>query len=167
MYEMRAETLREILELPTTAVLATVRGDGSPYTIPLWFLWEGEVPDEVDPVANPPSGHVWFSGRTTSIWAKHLQRDPRASLCIDVEGPPALHVGIDGPVESWTAAEFEPEPIMRRTVEKYVGRSDPANDEAVEGYLEMTKGIPQLHFKLTPTRWRAVDLSEFEAGQDV
>ncbi len=162
MYEMSAEVWREVLACPTTAVLATVRRDGSPYTIPLWFLWEGEVSDGVDPVGNPPVGHVWFSGQTTSTWARHLQSDPRASLCIDVEGPPARHVGIDGPVECLTEDVYDPKPIMRRTVEKYVGLGDPANDEAVERYMEMTTSIAQVHFKLTPTRWRAIDLSSFD-----
>ncbi|MCY3567232.1 MAG: pyridoxamine 5'-phosphate oxidase family protein [Chloroflexi bacterium] len=162
MYEMSADTLREMLGQRSTAVLATVRRDGSPYTIPLWFLWQGEVPDDVDPAGNPPSGHVWFSGRTTSTWAKHLQRDARASLCIDVEGPPAMHIGLDGPVECLTEEEFDHAPLMRRVVEKYVGRGDPANDEMVERYLEMTGSITQLHFKLTPTRWRAIDLSSFD-----
>ena len=84
-----------------------------------------------------------------------------------MEGPPALHVGIDGTVEVLSEGEVDPWPIMRRLVEKYVGRGDPVNDEAVEQYMESTRSITPMLFKVTPTRWRAIDLSEFEAGQDV
>ena len=167
MFEMRAEVLREFLDEPLPAILATLRRDGSPYTIPLWYLWEGEVPDDVDPAANPPTGHAWFLGGETSTWVRHLQHDPRVSLCIDVEGPPAKHVGIDGTVEVLSEADADPWPIMRRLVEKYVGRGDPANDAAVEQYMESTRSMTPMLFKATPNRWRAIDLSEFEAGQDL
>ncbi|MXX31525.1 MAG: hypothetical protein F4Z51_04705 [Chloroflexi bacterium] len=166
MYEMSADTLRDMLEQPTIATLATVRRDGSPYTIPLWYLWEGDVPDDVDPTRNPPTGHAWFLGGETSTWVRHLQQDPRMSLCIDVEGPPARHVGIDGTVEVLTAEDADPWPVMRRLVEKYVGRGDPANEQAVEQYMESTRSMTPMLFKVTPTRWRAIDLSQFEPGQD-
>ena len=167
MFEMRPETLREFLERPLPAVLSTLRRDGSPYTIPLWYLWEGEVADDFHPSSNPPSGHAWFLGGETSTWVRHLQHDPRMSLCIDVEGPPAMHVGIDGTVEVSTEADSEVWEIMRRLVVKYVGRGDPANDEAVEQYLESTRSMSPMLFKATPNRWRAIDLSEFEAGKDL
>ncbi len=166
MYEMQSETLRDFLERPLPAILATLRRDGSPYTIPLWYLWEGDVPDDVHPLHNPPRGCAWFLGGETSTWVRHLQRDPRMSLCIDVEGPPAMHVGIDGTAELLTAAETDPWPLMRQLVEKYVGRGDPANAEAVEGYLESTRSMSPILFKATPTRWRTIDLSRFEPGQD-
>ena len=162
MYEMRPEVLREFLDQPIPAVLSTLRRDGSPYTIPLWYLWEGDVPDDMHPSRNPPSGHAWFLGGETSTWVRHLQYDPRMSLCIDVEGPPARHVGIDGTVEHLTENETDPWPIMRQLVERYVGRGDPANDEAIDQYMESTRSISPILFKVTPTAWRAIDLSEFD-----
>lgn len=165
MSEMRSEVLREFLDLPLPAVLSTLRSDGSPYTIPLWYLWEGDVPDDLHPTHNPPSGHVWFVGGENSTWVRHLRSDPRMSLCIDTEGPPAMHVGIDGTVEISTDADSDVWAVMRRLVVKYVGRGDPANDEAVEQYLESTRSMSLALFKATPNRWRAVDLSEAESGQ--
>ena len=167
MFEMRAEVLREFLDEPLPAILATLRRDGSPYTIPLWYLWEGDVPDDVHPIHNPPSGHAWFLGGETSTWVRHLRNDPRMSLCIDVEGPPAKHVGIDGTVAISTEDDSDVWPIMRRLVEKYVGRGDPANEAEVEGYLESTRSMSPILFKVTPKRWRTIDLSEFEPGQDL
>ena len=159
MFEMQPEVLREFLERPLPAVLSTLRGDGSPYTIPLWYLWEGNVPDDMHPASNPPTGHVWFLGAPTSTWCKHLQRDPRMSLCIDVEGPSAKHVGIDGTVEYPSEEDADPWPILRRLVERYVGRGDPANDEAVEQYMESSRSMTPMVFKVTPKQWRAIDLS--------
>lgn len=167
MFEMRAEVLRDFLDRPLPAVLSTLRRDGSPYTIPLWYLWDGAVPDDVHPSCNPPQGHAYFLGGETSTWVRHLHNDPRMSLCIDVEGPPAMHVGIDGTVEVLTADQSDPWPIMRRLVEKYVGRGDPANEAEVEGYLDTTRSMSPILFKVTPKQWRTIDLSEFEAGQDL
>ena len=167
MFEMRPEALREFLAEPLPAILSTLRRDGSPYTIPLWYLWEGEVPDDFHPANRPPTGHAWFLGAPTSTWVRHLQHDPRMSLCIDVEGPPARHVGIDGSVEVMSEADVDLWAIMRRLVERYVGRGDAANDEAVEQYMESTRSMTPVLFKVTPRRWRAIDLSEFEAGQDL
>ena len=167
MFEMRPEVLREFLDQPHAAILATLRRDGSPYTIPLWYLWEGDVPDDMHPSRNPPTGHAWFLGGATSTWVRHLQNDPRMSLCIDVEGPPAKHVGIDGTIEHSTEADADPWPIMRRLVEKYVGRGDPANAEAVDQYMNSTRSMSPVLFKVTPTAWRAIDLSEFQPAQDL
>ena len=75
MYEMRPEVLREFLDRPLPAILATLRRDGSPYTIPLWYLWEGEVADDFHPTQQPPTGHAWFLGGETSTWVRHLQQD--------------------------------------------------------------------------------------------
>ena len=167
MFEMQADVLRAFLDEPRAAVLATLRRDGRPYTIPLWFLWEGEVPDDVNPASNPPSGHVWFTGAPTSSWCKHLVNDPRMSLCIDQEEPPAKHVGIDGTVEHSAPDDPEVWPVLKRLVDKYVGRGDPANQVEADGYLESMRSMTPILFKVTPNAWRAIDLSEFEPGQDL
>ena len=162
MYEMSPELMRRVLAEPVAAVLATVRADGTPYSVPLWMLWDGDVPEDAALPGNPPVGHAWFSGRGTSTWATHVARGSEASLCINVEGPPAMHAGIDGTVESWSTEEFDAEPIFRRIVEKYVVRGDPANVETAERYLAQSLQIPQRIFKLTPRRWRAIDLAELD-----
>ena len=167
MFEMRPEVLRDLLDLPVTAVLSTLRRDGSPYSIPLWYLWDGEVADDFHPVHQPPTGHAWFLGGETSTWVRNLHHDPRMSFCIEVVGPPAKHVGIDGAVEILREPDTDPWPLMRRLVEKYVGRGDPANNDEVEGYLESTRSMSPVLFKVTPKQWRAIDLSEFEPGQDI
>ena len=141
----------KFFEQPYSGVLATLRRDRTPYTIPLWYLWEGDVPDDMHPANNPPVGSIWLTGSPTRIWCKHLLNNDAMSFCIDTAGPPPQHVGVDGTVEPYMPDEFDIWPIMRRIVEKYVGRGDPANDEAVEGYLTMMQSEVRMLFKVTPT----------------
>lgn len=54
---------------PRVAVLATIGKDGSPRTVPVWFLWDGASP-------------ILFTSRTTRKW-RDIERDPRVSLCVD------------------------------------------------------------------------------------
>ena len=166
MFEMRAGVLRDFFEQPYPGVLASLRRDGSPYTIPLWYLWEGDVPDDMHPSRNPPQGQIWLTGAPTRIWCKHLLNDPRVSFCIDIAGPPAKHVGIDGTVEPYLPDEFDIWPIMRQIIEKYVGRGDPANAAAVEQYLATMQTEPRMLFKISAKSWRAIDLSEFQGAAD-
>ena len=67
-----------------TGKLATVRANGSPHVTPGWFVIDGN-----DLVFN-----TWH----TSAKAKHLARDPRASLVVDLEEPPYAYVLVEGTV---------------------------------------------------------------------
>ena len=67
-----------------TGKLATVRANGAPHVTPIWFVVDGD-----DLVFN-----TWH----TSAKAKHLARDPRASLVVDLEEPPYAYVLVDGTV---------------------------------------------------------------------
>jgi hypothetical protein len=67
-----------------TGKLATVRANGAPHVTPIWFVIDGD-----DLVFN-----TWY----TSAKAKHLARDPRASLVVDLEEPPYGYVLVEGSV---------------------------------------------------------------------
>ena len=161
MPRMRPEAWREFMEQPHSGVLATLRQDGRPYTIPLWFLWEGEISDDAHPSRNPPRGHLWLTGTLSRIWCRQLMNDPRMSFCIENAGPPPQHVEIDGRAEAMTLPDFDIWPISRRLAEKYVGRGDPANDEAVDAFFANMQTEPRMLFKVTPEVWRAIDLSVY------
>ncbi len=174
MARMRADVLREFLEQPHTGVLATLRQDGRPYTIPLWFLWDGEVADDAHPSRNPPTGHLWLTGTLSRVWCRQLMRDGRMSFCIEDSGPPSRHVEVDGTAEALTLPEFDIWPISRLLAEKYVGRGDPANAAAVDAFFANMQTEPRMLFRVTPEVWRAIDLTvyrgkradrEFQAGQ--
>ena len=67
-----------------TGKLATVRANGAPHVTPIWFVVDGD--------------ELVFNTWHTSAKAKHLARDPRASLVVDLEEPPYAYVLVDGTV---------------------------------------------------------------------
>ncbi len=79
------EALEFLAHGTRTGKLATVRADGRPHVAPIWFVVEGR-----DLVFN-----TWH----TSVKARNLRRDPRASLAVDHEIPPFAYVIVEGSVE--------------------------------------------------------------------
>ena len=106
MPRMTTDVLEAFLRQPHIGVLATLRSDGRPYTVPIWWLWQ--------------DGAFWLTGTTSRVWCRHLRRDPRASLCIEALLPVAGHVGVDGLVEAKLLPDFDIWPISRQLVDKYV-----------------------------------------------
>jgi PPOX class probable F420-dependent enzyme len=83
MREMSVEEYKRFLLTGTrTAMAATVRADGAPHITPVWIALDGD--------------DVLFTTDNTSLKAKHLQRDPRISLCVDDGTPPYSYVLIEG-----------------------------------------------------------------------
>jgi hypothetical protein len=141
---MKPDVLEEYLKQPFVGVIATLRKDGMPYTVPVWWLWK-------------PDG-VWVTGTYNRVWCKQLLRDPRASLCIESRRPLSGHVEFDGHVTAYHLPDFDIWPISRELAEKYVGRGDPANAEAVERFYANMRTEPRLLFKLVPEVTRAIDM---------
>ncbi|MCL1600496.1 MAG: PPOX class F420-dependent oxidoreductase [Actinomycetia bacterium] len=85
MRDMTYGEATEFLSAGTrTGKLATVRASGAPHVTPIWFVVDGD-----DLVFN-----TWH----TSAKARHLARDPRASLVVDLEEAPYAYVLVEGPV---------------------------------------------------------------------
>jgi PPOX class probable F420-dependent enzyme len=141
---MKPEDLELFLQEPITGVIATLRRDGRPYTVPIWWLWKDSV--------------FWLTGTTNRVWCKQLSQDPRMSLCIESGAPFSGHVEVDGLAEALRLPEFDIWPISRALAEKYVGRRDPANAEAVERFFANMRTEPRLLFRVTPEVWRAIDM---------
>jgi PPOX class probable F420-dependent enzyme len=150
---MQPDVLAEFLREPHVGVLATLRRNGMPYTVPVWWLWE---PDD------GPRGAFWLTGTTNRVWCRQLEADPRASLCIEALAPVAGHVGVDGDCTALRQDGFDIWPISQRLAEKYVGRGDPANDAAVEAFVANMRTEPRMLFRLEPqdrpNSVRAIDM---------
>ncbi|MEA2624070.1 MAG: hypothetical protein QOD06_115 [Candidatus Binatota bacterium] len=186
MPRMKTEDLDWFLQQPIIGVLATLRRDGRPYTVPVWWLWH--------------EGSLWLSGTYERVWCKQLARDPRASLCI--ETMPALlgttapgdgarsstpspvpgeggaqapgegsgrvrvvpgegfagHAEFDGPVTRRELPAFDIWPISRLLVEKYVGLGDPGRAPAVESFFANMQTEHRLLLELVPEVRRAIDM---------
>lgn len=86
MREMsRAEAFEFLAEGTRTGKLATVRPDGRPHVVPIWFVVDGE-----DLVFN-----TWY----TSVKARNMAADSRVALTVDYEEPPYGYVTVEGTVE--------------------------------------------------------------------
>lgn len=81
----RQEALAFLATGTRTGKLATVRPDGRPHVVPVWFVVEGE-----DLVFN-----TWHE----SVKARNLANDPRASLVVDYQEPPYGYVMVEGVAE--------------------------------------------------------------------
>ena len=160
MPRMTPDDLATFLEQPITGVIATLRQDGMPYTVPIWWLWKADPTRPAFP-SGPvtyPGGAVWLTGTYSRVWCRQLLKDPRASLCIE-SGPPLTgHAGFDGTCEPFEFPASDIWPISRELATKYVGRGDPANAEAVEKFFANMQTEPRLLFKFTPNVLRAIDM---------
>ncbi|MCS7003287.1 MAG: PPOX class F420-dependent oxidoreductase [Dehalococcoidia bacterium] len=76
------ECRRFLLDRPRNIRLATVRSDGRPHVVPVWFDLDGD-----DVIIWTDSG---------SVKARNIARDPRVALSVDDDGPPWSFVMIDG-----------------------------------------------------------------------
>lgn len=78
------DNVRELLLKPNPAVMATLRKDGSPVTVPTWYRLV--------------SDRIHLNLDTTRVRLQHIQRDPRVALSIMESGNWTTHVSIQGRV---------------------------------------------------------------------
>jgi PPOX class probable F420-dependent enzyme len=85
MAAMTPDECRAFLSEGTrTGKLATVRRDGRPHVMPIWFVLDGD--------------DVLFSTGTKTVKGRSLRREGRAALCVDDEQPPFAFVVVEGTV---------------------------------------------------------------------
>ena len=116
-----ADDVRELLLKPNPAVMATVRKDGSPVTVPTWYLL---VEDRI--LLNLDKSRVRL---------QHIQRDPRVALSVMEAGNWTTHVSIQGRV-----VEIVDDPNLdgidslarHYTGQNYFNREDPRVDAWVD-----------------------------------
>lgn len=85
MREMtEAEALAFLRQGTRTGKIATVRSDGRPHVVPIWFVVDGE--------------ELVFTTWHESVKATNLAANPRAALVADLEEPPYAYVTVEGHV---------------------------------------------------------------------
>jgi PPOX class probable F420-dependent enzyme len=136
---MKPDDRAEFLRQPHVAVLASLRRDGRPYTVPVWFLH-----DDADT--------FWITGTYERVWCRQLLADPRASLCVEAMSPVAGHVGVDGAVTPYERPGVDIWEISRRLVDKYVAA--PQRD----AFFANMQTENRLLFRLVPDVVRAIDM---------
>jgi PPOX class probable F420-dependent enzyme len=126
------ERPRFLSEGTRTAKLATVRADGSPHVVPIWFVLDDD-------------GALVFNVDGGSLKAKALRRDPRVSLCVDDQTPPYAFVLLEGTAEvSYEVDEMLP--WSTRIGARYMG----ADQAEAFGRRNAVPG--ELLVRLRPTR---------------
>ena len=140
---MSDEEVNEFLKEPHLCRLACLDEEGWPYIVPLWYQHR--------------DGGFYVVPRARSVWAKHIQRDPRVHICIDVwesmrkvmaKGKAEI---VEEPNTGGKWVEIATEMSLR-----YLGENGPK-------YLEPTLVEPRWLIFMTPDSqmtWQGVDWAD-------
>jgi len=129
--------VRQLLDRPNFAHLATVMADGSPQSVPVWVGREGD--------------HIIVCTGEASLKAKNTRRDPRVALSIVDFDDPYAEAQIRGRV-----VERRPDPdlaLMDPVSHKYTGKPFPMRnpDGRIALVIEVDKvRYAKLPFQHTP-----------------
>ena len=115
--DLTVEDLGTFLDEPLVAVLATLRADGTVLLSPVYHEWrEGGF-------------NVWIEAK--NVKARHLRRDPRATILVAESDPPLRGVEVRG---SARFIEQDVTETARRIAARYMSQDDAAADaEALRG----------------------------------
>jgi PPOX class probable F420-dependent enzyme len=111
--------------------LATVRADGRPHVVPVWFVFDGD--------------DLVFNTGETSVKAQNIRRDPRVRLVVDDERFPYAYVAVDGVVSLSDDLEQ-----MRLWATRIAERYVPEGQAEAYGARNAVPG--ELLVRVTPTR---------------
>jgi PPOX class probable F420-dependent enzyme len=129
---MTSSECREFLSAnPHTAKLATVRQDGRPHVVPVWFELDGD--------------DIVFTTGDRAVKATNIRRDPRVCICVDDEEPPFTFVQIEGRAETSTNRE-DLKYWATRIAGRYMGA-----DQA-EAYGRRNSGSGELLVRVKPVK---------------
>lgn len=134
---MTQEAMQAFLAQPLIARLATVRANGTPQVVPMWFLYE--------------NGVMYMSTRTYAAKVKHLQKNPRVAVVVDVMEAPLKNkvVTIEGTAEMLTTGVKE---VTTKIYHKYMGVEGAATPTA-----QRNINTPRVILKITPQKIETLD----------
>jgi PPOX class probable F420-dependent enzyme len=90
---------------PLLGVIATVRADGSPHAVPVWYSWDGHAVS------------IWTDH--DRAWVRNLRRDPRVAFTAQQALPPYGAVIMRGRVEI-SASGADVDSDIRRIARRYL-----------------------------------------------
>jgi PPOX class probable F420-dependent enzyme len=127
MTEMsKAEVARFLMQGTFTGKLATVKKDGSPHVVPIWFVVEnGKGRGKV--------GNIILTTGDMSVKANNIQHDDRVSICIDDQKPPFSFVTIHGTAKIYPYKQKEVLEWATKIAERYVGKKNAKTYGEVNG----------------------------------
>jgi PPOX class probable F420-dependent enzyme len=133
---LTVEDLGTFLQEPLVAVLATLRKDGSVLLSPVCHEWRDG------------GFNLWITEE--DVKARHLRRDPRATIVVAESRTPYRGVEVRGVVQLLDHNVFE---VAAAVMARYLGR---------EGGAAYVKGYPGTHLiaRLEPGNLRAWDFTD-------
>jgi PPOX class probable F420-dependent enzyme len=121
MAELSAAERDDFLSQPRYGILTTLRRDGSPLAVPVWFDWDGSLVRMFSHVSSPK--------------LKRLARDPRASLlAVNNLDEKERWVAFDGVVSVCTDGGFE---LAARLAARYWDMNNPVRRSTVDEWERM------------------------------
>ena len=133
---LAAGDLGDLLDKPLVAILATLRADGTVLLSPVWHEWRDD------------GFNVWIEQQNTK--ARHLRRDPRATIVVAESGPPLRGIEVRGSARFVEAGV--PETALR-IASRYIG------PEAAAAYVEQLRGADVI-VRIEPGDLRAWDFAD-------
>jgi PPOX class probable F420-dependent enzyme len=115
MTKMSKQQIRNFLMQGTlTGKLATVKQDGSPHVVPIWFI--------VDYVVG--NSYIVFTTNLASLKAKNILRDHRVSICVDDQTPPFSFVSVYGTAKIHSYTHNELLKWATKIAGRYIGKKN-------------------------------------------
>ena len=139
---MSEEEIKKFLKQGTfTAKIATVKKDGSPHVVPIWF-----VLDEQKNRTTKKIEDIIFTTYEDSVKAINIQRDNRVSICVDDQTPQFSFVTIHGTAKIVRQKYSELLKWNTRIAERYMGK------DMAEAYGKRNSGEDEIVIRVEPTR---------------
>jgi len=117
--------VNEFLSKANIARLATIKLDGSPFNVPVWYEW------------NASTRALFVIGRKRSSWVENIKREPRVSVVIDISEPPFPKVLIQGSAKIVGSDPLEWIPIAKKMSARYLG--DDTGSSYFEGSIDQPR----------------------------
>jgi len=131
MYKLTDEQKEFLLYGTRTGKVATVRKDGRPHVVPIWFVLDGD--------------ELVFNTGENSAKAINMRRDARVTICVDDETVPYGFIIVEGTVTLEKGSK-DLKLWATRIGGRYMG------EERAEEYGTRNSTSEELLVRLTPTR---------------
>ncbi len=96
-------------------VVGTIRADGSPHVVPVWYRYDGECV------------HIWTHEKR--VWVQNIARDNRVAFSVQEAQPPFAAVTLRGRAEIVTSAGQDVSEEIHRITRRYIPEAE------VEDYI--------------------------------
>ena len=142
MTHMTKSEIKKFLMKDTfTGKLATVKKNGSPHVVPIWFVVE-----EINSKNGNTVGNIYFTTGRDSVKAKNIQRDSRVSICVDDQTPPFSFVSIYGNAKLIPYRQKEVLKWATKIADRYMGKKN------AKAYGERNSGEDEVLVRIRPIK---------------